>query len=326
MSVVAGLPIVACASRREELLGVVAIPERSLAYAPLIAAVKAGLYQPPAQRLAITQQNGGTRVAEAVVEGFADAGALSLPDFLTAVAHGAPLVGIGALTQRHACQLTASANMPAAERSLAAVLDGTRNEMRVGVESGGDGTASFAQSLSLERSQSGHPQWIAFPTSEALVAALADHRVEAYFGRPYATAHSAALGSAVVVENFATGERFEPQARAFSTVMAARRDRIASDARLHRLLGLLVPACARAATFLSSDAGPDLAATLLPDRDGLALRAATRLAAPSQQTSSFAQDARLSREAVEAYLELAALAGTPLNVDARTLVLDRYSG
>ncbi|HEV2121395.1 MAG TPA: ABC transporter substrate-binding protein [Chloroflexota bacterium] len=324
----AGIPLLACASPGEDLLGVVALPERSLAYTPLIAAVKSGLYQASPRRVAVTQQSGGRRVADAVTEGFADAGALSLPDFLAAVAKGAPLVAIGALTKRHASQLVVSTSLPVAERSLAAVLDGTRKDVRVGVETGGDGTASFAHSLvlgsSLSRSQ--EPQWIAFPTSEALVAALADNRVEAYFGRPYATAHSASLGNVVIAENFAAGERFEPQARAFSTVVVTRRDRAPNDDRVHHLLSLLMPACARAATVLSSDAGPDLAVALLPDRDGLALRMATRLAAPSPATSCFAQDAQLSIEAAEAYLELAALAGTPLNVDVRTLVLDRYSG
>ena len=328
VSAAAGIPLLACASPREDLLGVVALPERSLAYAPLIAAVKSALYQASPRRVAVTQQNGGRRVAEAVIEGFADAGALSLPDFLAAVASGAPLVAIGALTRRHAAQLVVSASLPVAEPSLAAVLDGTWKDARVGVETGGDGTASFAQSLVLGSgfSRRQEPQWIALPTSEALVAALADNRVEAYFGRPYATAHSVSLGNVVVAENFAAGERFEPQARAFSTVVVARRDRTLRDDRVHRLHSLLVPACAHAATVLSSDAGPDLAVALLPDRDGLALRMATRLAAPSPTTSCFAQDARLSTEAVEAYLELAALAGTPLKVDVRTLVLDRYSG
>src|SRR5689334_6328264 len=93
-----GLAGAACAPRAAPLAGIVALPERSLAYAPLLLAVKMGLYRSPALRTATLLRSGGAAVAAAVAGGDADAGALSLPDFLDAVAAGAPLVAIGALT------------------------------------------------------------------------------------------------------------------------------------------------------------------------------------------------------------------------------------
>src|SRR5437762_6428296 len=114
----AALAGTACAPRAAPLAGIVALPERSLAYAPLLLAAKAGLYHSPAQRTATLLRSGGGAVAAAVVAGDADAGALSLPDFLDAVEAGAPLVAIGAVTRRFAGQLVA-----ATSRSLIPTVD-----------------------------------------------------------------------------------------------------------------------------------------------------------------------------------------------------------
>src|SRR5438093_3862035 len=142
----AGLAGVACAPREAPLAGIVALPERSLTYAPLLLAVKAGLYQSPPLRTATWLRTGGQAVAAAVAGGDADAGALSLPDFLDAVEAGAPLVAIGAVTRRFAGQLVA-AESGALDRTLDALLSGGWRAVPFGLQIGGDGTERFVRAL-----------------------------------------------------------------------------------------------------------------------------------------------------------------------------------
>jgi ABC-type nitrate/sulfonate/bicarbonate transport system substrate-binding protein len=341
---IGAVSLAACAIGRAPLAGVIALPERSLTYAPLLAAVKAGLYRDPPPRLALMQRDGGARVAGAVAGGFADAGALSLSDFLRSVDAGAPLIAVGALTRRLACQLVVANGVVAPRRTLASLASGDWRGVRVGVETGSDGTEALARFLLLTRETrqtggnrsvalesvhdpvAGEPRWIEHPTGEALVAALADGRIDAFLGRPYATAHAMTLGGTVMVGNLASGEQFGEISRAFCTVLVAHRDRLQSGARTAELLTMLVPACAQAAVHLSGTEGAALATRLFPERDGLAVHLATQLSSPPPATSSYATDGRVPLGAVESYVELTALAGNPLTVDSRSLVAERYSG
>src|SRR5436190_22163277 len=129
----------ACAPRTAPLAGIVVLPERSLAYAPLLLAAKAGLYHSPALRTATLLRSGGGAVAAAVVAGDADAGALSLPDFLDAVEAGAPLVAIGALTRRFAGQLVAATSSTSRPLTLTvdALFSGGWHAVPLAVQIGG---------------------------------------------------------------------------------------------------------------------------------------------------------------------------------------------
>lgn len=146
---VAGAALAGCSGGTGPLAGVVSFPERSLSYAPLVMAVKAGLFTAPPLRIALLQRADGRRVAAALVDGSVDAGAMALPDLVTAVAAGAPLIAIGALTRRFAGQLVVAVDAPVQERSLEALLAGRWRALRVGLQTGTEGTEQAMRHILL---------------------------------------------------------------------------------------------------------------------------------------------------------------------------------
>ena len=370
--------LAACGPRGEPVAGVVAFPERSLSYAPLLVAVKAGLYRAPPVRLALVQRASGPRVAAAVVDGAADAGAMTLPDLVAAVAAGAPLVAIGALTRRFAGQLVVAVDATMRDRTLAALLAGDWPGVRVGLQAGPEGTEQAMRFLLLasrdvaprvsaaasdrlvrtsppfslsdvERGNAcqdqlvsgglactkvlagdplhAEPRWIDYGTGEALVAALKDGRIAAFLGRSLAAAQATIAGGAEIVANFSRGEVAGNVTPALCHVLVVRRDRAeAIDRHTADLLHSLVQASARAAAVLAGPEGLDMVTRALPDRDPIQLGTALRLDHPTPAASAYALDSRLPPEAMPRLLALAALAGRPLALDARTLVSNRFVG
>jgi len=335
---VLSLPLVAaaCASG-DPVSGVVAYPERSLEYAPLFLAAKAGLYAEPRQRIALTQRVSGQDVAASVVGGFAAAGALAMPDFIRAVADGAPLIAIGALTRRLDCHLVVRSGFVSPIATLAAIHLGDWRGQRIGLESGPNGTEAFIRFVSLRGQRnarptprqlisleplSGEARWKAFETSEALTAALADHRVEAFIGRPYAVAQTLTLGSGLLAQTFA-GEAESPILTALPTILVAHRDRLS----IQPILAPLVSACARAASEFSGASVGDAAMRAMPDRDGLHISLAARLMSGGAVPSgAFAADGKLPLDAIERYVTLSASAGRTLGLNPGTLATTRFSG
>lgn len=341
-----GLALAGCA-QEERPVGVVALPERSLAYAPLLLAVRRGLRQEPASRVAVTQRVDGQAVAAAVVTGEALVGAMALPDLVRAATAGAPLVAIGALTKRLDCHLVVTTARGVPVPTLPAIYLGEWRGLRVGVESGADGTEAFARlaalwgnaarvppqepfaprapqrELAAASRVEGEARWEAFETDAALAAALADQRIEAFIGRPYAAAQSVAYGAGQVTRSLATGDESQVLA-ALPTVLVARRDM--SGEGEGALIRRLLSAVGRAGTELSGAGGGQAAAEALPERDSLRLTIAQRLMASDSTTGAYAPDARLDEEAVRRYLELSAMAGARVGLNAGALITNRFSG
>ncbi|MBI3973124.1 MAG: hypothetical protein HY332_17755 [Chloroflexi bacterium] len=324
------LPLVDCAGwtrRPEQLAGVVALPERSLSYAPLLLAIKRGFGAEPPVYVAPLLRTGGRPVASAVVDGNAGAAAISLLDFLDAVDEGAPLVAFGALTRRFGGQLVVSTETDAAVGGWGALLDGRWRAARCGLRTGADGTERAMQLLlTLPRGPlDGGPQWLRYPTDEALVAALVDHRVDAYLGRSYAAAQSLLLGGAEVAANFSDGSVAPEATEALGTVLVARGDRLnAPDERQARLFRLVVQGCAAAGAELAAPDGVKAALHALPDRDPLDLATALRLDSPSAERSVYATRPTDPAPAIARAVDLLARTGRRLSVDPRKLATDRF--
>jgi len=331
-----GMAVAGCTRRSALLDGSVAVPERALPYAPLLLAVREGLYRRPPARVAMVVRSSARDAAAAVVDGEASAAALPLIDFAQAVAAGAPLVAISALTRRAAAQLVVATSGPLAGSGLDALLAGRWRAARVGVQTGGGGTERLARYLLLDSGRpepegatgtllasdlfQGEPRWIAFGTDEALVAAIKDYRLDAFFGRSLATAQAVLLGGVEIAASFSDGATAPRVASLGAVVLATRRDWLdSSDAAGHSgsvaFLADLVAACRQAASTLSGADQLAAAAQALPEIDRLALAAALRLDAPSPQTSAFAPDGRLDPATLDYLATLTARAGQRLMLD-----------
>ena len=331
-SLAAGAALGAC-GRAEPLAGVIAIPERSLTYAPLLLAIKQGLYRDPPLRAAMLLRTGGSGAAAAVAGGEADAAALALPDFLDAVEAGRPLVAIGALTRRFAGQLVVSGARPL-ERNLDALLGGRWRGTPLGTQTGGDGTEHFLRALWLTRGArvasgadsallsadglAGEPRYLGFQTGEALVAALRDNRIAGYVGHAMASVQSTLLGENVVVANFSAGAGAPEAGVAHCTVLVAHREKVVGGPTAP-LLGALVAACVRAAQALVGPDAVTAAQRALPDFDPLHLSLAMQLDSPSPDASVYAMDGRLPADALPALAELRARAGRPTSLNQTNL-------
>ena len=343
-ALLAGAALAGAACAREASArpsGAVSFPERTPAYLPLLVAIVEGLYGSPPVRLAPLQRPDGRRVAAAVVDGAAAAGALSAADFVEAVAAGAPLVAIGALTRRFSGQLVAASGDGAERRGVDDLLGGGWRAVRFGLQAGSDGTERMARFLLLSRGGAapaarmgllagdplaGEPRWLRYSTSEGLVAALKDGRLAAFLGRSPAAAQATILGGTRLVANFSDGGVAPDVAGALGVVLVARRDRAQRpDASSDRLLAALVRGCALAAGALAGPDGPAVAARALPDRDPLHLATALRLDAPSPETAAYALDGRAPAGGLARLLELLALAGRPLALEPEALETDRFA-
>lgn len=317
-----------------------AFPERSLTYAPLlIAAVASGdagsalgaasARAGAAEGLIPLLCDGGAQVAEAVTSGAALAGALPLPDLVTAVAAGAPLVAFGALTRRWGGQLVVAheAELP---RRAEGLRDGSWRAARVGLQTGSDGSerlvrlwllvagsGPMSHGAYLERDPwAGEPRWLGFSTGEGLVAALKDGRIAAFVGPSSAAAQAVILGAGEVVANFSDGSTAADVSAALPAVLAARQERIGDPA-----LTDLRAACARAGVALAGDEGPALVSRTFRERDPLTLRLALRLDVSGPPLGGvYAADGLLAVAAVERYLELATAAGATPSVAAASLL------
>ncbi len=338
--------LAACAARQEPVAGVVAFPARTLSYAPLLAAVSAGLYADPKVRVALMQRRSGSDVAAVVADGTAIAGALPLEDLVQVVSEGAPLVAIGALTRRLPCQLVIADRPDVAQRSRDTLSGGDWRGMRLGVEGGPGGTERFVRFHALAQGvqptpagrrllatdpASGEPRWLAFETPEALVAALKDNRLDAFVGPPFAAAQTITLGGAVVATNFLEVPEAAETAGALPTVLVAHRDSLhdgGTQSAVQALLRQVVQGCARAAADLAGPEAPASVIKALPERDPLHVTLAVRLASPSPGASAFAAGGKLAEENVRRYLELSAMAGRApaAGVSAGSLSSTRFSG
>jgi ABC-type nitrate/sulfonate/bicarbonate transport system substrate-binding protein len=150
-----GSGIAACAGSTRPPAGVVALPERSLSYAPLLLAARAGLFASPRLDVALIQRASGQHVAAALVDGSVDAGAMALADLVSAVAAGAPLIAFGALTRRFTGQLVVAADAPVRERNLDALRAGRWRGLRVGLQTGTEGTEQAMRHILLSSSARG---------------------------------------------------------------------------------------------------------------------------------------------------------------------------
>jgi ABC-type nitrate/sulfonate/bicarbonate transport system substrate-binding protein len=330
----------ACTSRDAPVAGIVALPERSLAYAPLLLAAQAGLFRSPPQRVATLLRSGGQAATAAIATGDADAGALTLPDFVDAIEAGAPLVAVGALTRRFMGQLVAATLRPP-DRTLETLLAGGWRGAAFGLQTGGDGTERLLRALLLAGEpplaalpsttrpllasdpQAGEPRFVGYRTDEALVAAWRDGRIEAFLGHSMATVPATLLGGGEVVANFSVGGIAPEAAAAHCIVLAAHRDRISAQPSSagEPFLAALVHACARAALDLSGPERTKMAQRALPDRDALHLAAAVRLDAPSAEQSGYATDGAVPPEALPWLLDLRARAGSPAKALPGQLVI-----
>lgn len=331
-----------CTRWSASLDGLVAVPERALPYAPLFLAVREGLYRQPPARVAMVVRSSARDAAAAVVEGEASAAALPLIDFAQAVAAGAPLVAIGALTRRATAQLVVATSSPLAGSGLDALLAGRWRAARVGVQTGGGGTERLARYLLLDSGGpepegatgtllagdlfQGEPRWIAFGTDEALVAAIKDYRLDAFFGRSLATAQAVLLGGVEIAASFSEGTTAPHVASLGAIVLVTRRDRLDGASAIGRngtavFLSNLVAACRQAASTLSGANQLAAATQALPEIDRLALAAALRLDAPNPQASAFATDGRLDPDALDYLAVLTAKAGYRIRL-APSIALD----
>ncbi|HEU5316743.1 MAG TPA: hypothetical protein VFX49_11575 [Chloroflexota bacterium] len=327
-------------------VGVVALPERSLTYAPLLLAVKRGLWGEPPVRLAVMQRADGRGVAEAVVGGAALVGAMALADLVGAVTDGAQLLGIGALTARLDCHVVVTTARSTPPPTLAAIHLGEWRGLRMGVESGADGTESFVRlsgvwseateglgpraperAIAASDEVEGEVRWTELETDAALAAALADRRLEGFIGRPYAAAQALTYGSGQLGHSPAEGPE-RSVLEALPTVLVARRD--VSSAGEVDLIRRIVQAAARGGRELTGSGGRRMAAEALPERDSLHLALAQRLMAADAATTAYALDGRLGEEPVRRYLELSATAwaGRVARADASVgaLITNRFSG
>ncbi len=340
-----GMEAAGCTGQSAALDGSVAVPERALPYAPLLLAMHEGLYRRPPARMAVIVRSSAHAAATAVVDGTASAAALPFVDFAQIVTAGAPLVAIGALTRRATAQLVVATSGPLAGSGLDALLAGRWRAARVGVQTGGGGTERLARFLLLDSGEAeplagmllagdpfqGEPRWIGLGTDEALVAAIKDHRLDAFFGRSLATAQAALLGGVEIAASFSGGSAAPHVASLGAIVLVARRDRLDGTSAIGRngtavFLSNLVAACRQAAAVLS---GPDqlaAAAQALPEIDRLALGAALRLDAPNPQASAFATDGRLDPDTLDQLAILTAKAGHRITLDPSTALDYRLLG
>ena len=309
---------------------VLALPERSLPYAPLILAVKQGLGGASAPALAMIQRAESTAVAAAVAGGEADAGALPLPALLDAAEQGAPLVVIGAITRRVSAHLL----VPAAQSgrlTAKSLLDGAWRGLRLGTQTGD--VERFVRALWLASGRAtrvttppyiptdplaGEPRYSDFQTDEALVAALRDGRVDGVCGSAIAAAQSTVLGESHVVASFSTGEVAPDIAAAHAVVLVAHRDAAAAPAR-RQTLAQIVAACAHAANELAGTSGVATLKRALPDRDLLHLSLALAADSPEPHRSVYALDGQFQAGTLETLAELRARAGRRSQVDVRSL-------
>ncbi|MGH2352466.1 MAG: ABC transporter substrate-binding protein [Chloroflexota bacterium] len=172
----------------------------------------------------------------------------------------------------------------------------------------------------------GEPRWIGYGTSEGLVAALKDHRIDAFLGHSQAAAQAAILGGADIIASFSDGSVAPDVSSTLGTVLVARRERLAGrNPAGDQFMHALVRGCARAAATLVGPDGPAAASRALPERDPLTLGLALRLDAPAESQSIYALDGRLDPEAIGRYLQLAALAGHTHDVEPAALITDRYT-
>lgn len=327
----------------------VAVPERSLAYAPVLLAARRGLYATPAVRLAPLVRLNGRNVAAALADGTVDSGALSLPDFLIAVADGAPLLTIGAVTQRpDVFVLAKTGTVIAAAGDSTFRADAWRGKA-LGVQRGADGT-EVAYRQALTAPPSGTPNWlpfgppyldhdplygeprvIAYDTGEALVAALKDGRVDAILARSLPAAQALTLGIAALLGRLPAPGASAADAAALANVLAVRSDRLKLDAAGMPALPQLVRACALAGKELAGDAGPEALALALPERDRLHLSTALGLNRPlpagsfTDQGNLFSADGRLPAGAIERLQALLGASGRTLAIDVRSLVDTRFT-
>jgi hypothetical protein len=219
--------------------------------------------------------------------------------------------------------------------------------LRVGLESGPGGTEAFVRLFALWSDASrtppqeplaprapqrllvapqpldGEVRWSTFDTDAGLAAALADRRLEAYVGSPYAAALALSYGSGQVSRSLADGGENHVLA-ALPTVLITRRD--GPDARAETLLRQLVTAIGHASHELAGPDGAPLAAEALPERDRLHLGLAHRLMSPDATSTAFAAGARLTEEPFRRYLELSAMAGARTGLSAGALTTSRFSG
>jgi ABC-type nitrate/sulfonate/bicarbonate transport system substrate-binding protein len=333
----AAIGLTACGRAEPPFVGSVALPERSLRYAPLLLAVRERNAGGARGRLSLQQRPGQGAMEQAVVEGSADVAAMPLPDLVTALAAGAPLVAIGALTRRASAFYVSTRPGDEGERRLEALLDGSWWGARAGVERGGGGTAQAVRLCmgargwppvqvieELQAGAVGAPvapgapvRWIGYDTDEALVAAIKDHRIAAFVGRSMAAAQAAIVGGKDLSVASAAAELGEDVLGAVCTVLVARRERVAAGTRL---FGDLVRDCAQAAEKLAGPQGVLAAGKALPERDALHLSVALRLDAPDPGRAIFAADAQVPEGAVQRLLDLLGRAGTPAHIDSGVVV------
>ncbi|HEX2033123.1 MAG TPA: hypothetical protein VHS99_02975 [Chloroflexota bacterium] len=333
-----------------------ALPARSLTYAPLLVAISRRRQASPPWDVVPLLLSGGRQVAAAVVSGVADAGAMPLGELLKAVASGAPLIGFGAVTRRFGGHLVAA---PELDGDATSLLLGRWRAVPFGLQTGSEGSEAFlrlwwlsagpapdgvpqpgtgasapgrdvsGEGLLAGDPLAGEPRWIGYGTAEGLVAALKDGRIKAFIGPAEAAAQAMILGGGRVVASFSGGSTAAEVSQALCTVLVARSDRLmgaspaggAAEAGFRTLLG----ACAGAAAALATPEGRRLAAQAMPERDPLGLELALALDAPGAAQSVYAPDGRLPVQAVAYHLELLALAGVRWPIDPATVVTDRFS-
>ena len=326
---------------------VLAYPERSLPYAPLLLAVRRGLYGEPAVRAALSHLTQEGAVAAAVASGSVLAGAMSLPELVHALAEGAPLVAIGALTSRLDCHLitTTARGVPVA--SLTAIHLGEWRGLRVGVERGPDGSEAFVRlfaawsgasrapgqppveprppprELGAAHALDGETRWASFETEEGLAAALTDRRLEAFVGRAYAAAQTLSYGSGRLAQPLADSGETHALA-ALPAVLVTRR--LGHSTAEGSLLRELLTALGRAVGELTGPAGSAAAAQALPEKDTLHLGVAHGLFSPNAAASAYAPGAQLPADVVSRYVELSAMTGVRLDVNVGAATTTRFSG
>jgi hypothetical protein len=341
-----GAALVACASDTP-VAAIAAYPERSLPYAPLLLAVKRGLYAEPGVRVALSHLTEPGAVAAALATGSALAGAMSLAELAQALAQGAPLVAFGALTRRLDCHFVATTARSVPIPTLPAVHLGEWRGLRVGVERGPDGSEAFVRlfaawsnasrwvaqpalaprppqrELAAGYALDGEARWSALDTEEALAAALTDRRLEAFIGRAYAAAQTVSYGAGQIARPLAdSGENHV--LGALPAVLVTRRSghRAAEEALLKQLLR----GVERAGAELTGATGKESALVALPEKDALHLSVAHGLFSPDVVSTAYAADARLPADVVSRYVELSAMTGTRLDVNLGAATTTRFSG
>lgn len=332
-----GLGVMGCASE-EPVAAVVAYPERSLSYAPLLLAVKRKMDAAAPMRVALAQLSAPGAVARVVVSGEALAGAMGMPDFVANAAAGAPLVAMGALTSRLDSHLVTTTARGVPDATLAAIHGGAWRGLRVGVESGPDGTEAFVRmfaawsgarpagprrEVAALSAMDGETRWSAFETDEGLAAALADRRLEAFVGRAYAAAQTLSYGSGAVAPRPAAGDE-EHVLAALPTVLVTRRGGLTSEEE--GILRRLRAGIGAAVGELTGPDGKQAVMAALPEKDSLHVTLAHGLFTPSAAASAYAREGRLADGAAARYVELSAMAGARLDVNVGALTTTRFSG